>query len=206
MIRQLQSIKNQRLSIKYLNKYETKKEFKNTILLILSSNVCFYDYHIYNSIDKFSDLNTELKIINFDFLPQFGDIFDFFKFPCYIFMYNGKKIHQEQDYSNLDRFKSKVFYFLNKKEKVGDIMVNTNLTEADKIWETVKDVKLEMFALPNQTLSMYCVKKEASPDKLFLEYKISSVIPAVEAVLSSKYNVEVQDKYLVLSNKKVSNF
>ena len=41
-------------------------------------------------------------------------------------------------------------------------------TEADKIWTEIKNKKIEMFALPDQTVSQYCKPISVDPNKLFL--------------------------------------
>lgn len=75
-------------------------------------------------------------------------------------------------------------------------------TDAEKIWDTIKNVQLDMFALPDQTVSKYCTPIAVEPSKLYLTYKgIGAVLPAMETALSKKYNVEVVDKYIVVSNK-----
>ena len=77
-----------------------------------------------------------------------------------------------------------------------------NKTDADKIWDEIKDLKIEMFALPNQQVHHYCKPVSIDPSKLFLTTTAGSVLPSLEAVISPKYVVEKQDKFLVISPAK----
>jgi len=76
-------------------------------------------------------------------------------------------------------------------------------TVASEIWEDIKDKSIEMFALPNQKVFMYCEPKEIEPSKCYLQVKASSVLPALETVLGTKYNVE-RNMYFVVVSKKVA--
>src|SRR5208337_2207524 len=61
-------------------------------------------------------------------------------------------------------------------------------TTAEKIWLHIKDVRLDMFGLPPQTISKYCSPVPADPNKLFLSYKVGAVLPAMESALMSVYD------------------
>lgn len=71
-------------------------------------------------------------------------------------------------------------------------------TAADKIWEEIKDLRIEMFALPDQRVEHYCKPVSIDPTKLFLITTAGSVLPALEAVVGPKYTVEKQDKFLLV--------
>lgn len=77
----------------------------------------------------------------------------------------------------------------------------TVLTEADKLWNQIKDLKIEMFALPDQTVSKYCIKAVVEPSKLYLLSNVGAFLPALEMALNNKYLVETMDKYIVVSKK-----
>lgn len=72
-------------------------------------------------------------------------------------------------------------------------------TEAEKIWDEIKGLKIEMFALPNQQVQHYCKPVSIDPAKLFLVVTAGSVLPSLESVVSPKYVVEKQDKFLIVS-------
>lgn len=77
-------------------------------------------------------------------------------------------------------------------------------TEAGKIWLEIKDKNINMFALPNQKVHQYCQPKVVEPTKLYLIVSVSSVLPLLEESIGAKYNVELVNKYVVVSRKQES--
>jgi hypothetical protein len=75
-------------------------------------------------------------------------------------------------------------------------------TEAEKIWNEIKEKSIEMFALPNQKVQKYCKVITIEPTKLYLIPSAASVLPALELALGDRYSVEVVDKYLAVSRNK----
>jgi hypothetical protein len=88
-----------------------------------------------------------------------------------------------------------------KMEKKLDKLENTKQVKTliDKIWDDIKDKPLEMFALPQQFVHMYCEPITIEPTKLYLKYKVPAVLPALEEVLKNKYIVERANKYICIS-------
>lgn len=84
-----------------------------------------------------------------------------------------------------------------------EVQVPPVKSTADKIWDDIKNVELEMFALPGQILSTYCSQVKVNPDKLYLEPKknIGALLPTLENVLIKKYTVERVDRFIVVSHK-----
>lgn len=74
------------------------------------------------------------------------------------------------------------------------------LSNAEKIWQAIKDTKIDMFCLPNQVVNMYCKPVTVEPSKLYLDYKAQAVLPALESAFKNIYNVEFVGKYIVVSN------
>lgn len=74
-------------------------------------------------------------------------------------------------------------------------------TPADKMWDEIKDLTIEMFALPNQRVHQYCSPVTVDPSKLFLLTSAGSVLTALEAVIGSKYSVERQERFVVVTPK-----
>lgn len=72
-------------------------------------------------------------------------------------------------------------------------------TEAGKIWSEIKEKNINMFSLPNQTVSQYCQPKVVEPSKLYLIISVSAALPALEAAIGNKYSVELVNKYIVVS-------
>jgi len=86
-----------------------------------------------------------------------------------------------------------------KSEVVGQKSVK--LTVAGEIWEEIKDKNIDMFALPNQKVHMYCEPKEIEPTKCYLNAKASAVLPALEVSVGPKYSVERNAHFIVVSRK-----
>jgi hypothetical protein len=96
-------------------------------------------------------------------------------------------------------------------------------TEAEKIWDEIKDLKIEMFALPSQFVWQHCTALpfDVDPNRLFLTTRSTATLPSLEASLDSftkdtkqavaefakrghvlevkEYKVELVDKYVVVS-------
>lgn len=91
-------------------------------------------------------------------------------------------------------------------------------TEAEKIWNEIKDRSIDLFALPGQVVSGYCKPLNVEPSKCYLTITASSVLPALEIALqptpheeraakASKsapklYDIERNDKFIIVSRKK----
>lgn len=69
------------------------------------------------------------------------------------------------------------------------------------IWESIKDLPIELFALPNQKVSMHCKYVPISNDVCFVQSTLTSFLPMLELAVSTKFNVEMQDKFILVSEK-----
>lgn len=83
-------------------------------------------------------------------------------------------------------------------------------TVANQIWDDIKDREVAMFAIPNQFVHQYCEPAPLDPSRCFLKLlsKASSFIPAIEEAIGankklSKYNLEVQGDYIIVSRNNV---
>lgn len=72
-------------------------------------------------------------------------------------------------------------------------------TEADLIWDEIKDKNIDMFALPDQVVSQYCKPAVVEPSKLYLRTSASCTLPSLEAAVGKKFTVELLDKYVVVA-------
>lgn len=72
-------------------------------------------------------------------------------------------------------------------------------TTAGDIWNEISVLPIEMFALPNQFVSMHCHPVFIDDTKLHLIANSSAVFPSLEVAIGKKYSVELVDKYLVVS-------
>lgn len=58
-------------------------------------------------------------------------------------------------------------------------------TPADKLWEKIKELPLELYSLPNQTLSGNCTRVNVSPDQLHLKLNSGAVVAAMTEALKT---------------------
>jgi len=86
--------------------------------------------------------------------------------------------------------------------KSEDVNVEDVKTEADKIWEEIKDKSIDMFSLPNQQVFQYCQPIPIDPSKLYVKLQATSVLPSLEAAVGKKFEVSLLDKYIVISRVK----
>jgi hypothetical protein len=74
-------------------------------------------------------------------------------------------------------------------------------TTAEKMWDEIRSLELLMFSLPGQTVELHCTPVIVEPNRLYLTIKSGSVLPALEETLGKNYNVEVSEKYIIVSKK-----
>lgn len=72
------------------------------------------------------------------------------------------------------------------------------LTEAEKMWNEIKDKSIEMFGLPDQVIAMHCGVVTVDPSVLYLTVRSSAVLPSLEAAISPAFTVEMADKYVLV--------
>jgi hypothetical protein len=56
-------------------------------------------------------------------------------------------------------------------------------TESDKLWEKMRQLPLDIFALPDQTVEMHCKRVPLDPNSVHLKLKSTAVLPALEQSL-----------------------
>jgi|SRR5271166_769695 len=74
-------------------------------------------------------------------------------------------------------------------------------TQAELIWNDIKDAKFPMFGMKDQTVADYCNPVWVDPSKCFLTTKASSALPLLEEIFADKYAFEAAHKYIVVSRK-----
>lgn len=74
-------------------------------------------------------------------------------------------------------------------------------TPASKLWDEIKVKKIDMFALPNQTVEMHCEPVVVDPTRLFLKPKSNAVLPSLEAALGDSFSIELAKHYLIVTKK-----
>jgi hypothetical protein len=75
------------------------------------------------------------------------------------------------------------------------------VSEADKIWNEIKNSTIDMFALPDQKVHQYVKQVKIDPSKLFLVASATSVLPSLETAIQGKFTVEQVDKFIVVKRK-----
>lgn len=72
-------------------------------------------------------------------------------------------------------------------------------TEAQKIWEEIKDLPIQMFGLPDQTIVMHANPVTVEPSKLYLVIRSSAALPSLEESIKGKFSVELADKFVIVT-------
>lgn len=71
-------------------------------------------------------------------------------------------------------------------------------TPAEQIWDDIKSTPINLFGLPNQFVSQHCAPVSVEPSKLYLVSRSSAFLPALEAALTTKFSVELADKWIIV--------
>ena len=90
------------------------------------------------------------------------------------------------------------------KSKTKELEPKKELTQAEVIWNEIKDLDLFLYALPNQFVHKYCKPFPLDPSKLYLEYNARThgiILPLLEEAIKMKYNVEPVDRFLMITVK-----
>ena len=97
-------------------------------------------------------------------------------------------------------------------------------TEAQLIWDEIKDLPIQMFGLPGQTVAQHCNPVWIEPTHLYVTIRASAALPALETALkehgdnvaavvkrsggvnNSVFTVELADKFVIVTRAKPSIF
>jgi hypothetical protein len=88
---------------------------------------------------------------------------------------------------------------MNKPETETVVTSVAKMTTATKIWDTIKNKKIEIFSLPNQFVHMHCKPIEIEPSKLYVTTTITAMLPALEELLNGQYTVSQSNKYICIA-------
>ncbi len=79
-------------------------------------------------------------------------------------------------------------------------------TKADVIWDQIKDLPVEIYALPDQTLKQHVERLQVTEDQVHLRIKSPAIVPALEESLSKvklargeKFDILPQKNFIVVS-------
>ena len=71
--------------------------------------------------------------------------------------------------------------------KKADTSKKAEKTDAEKLWDKIKDVPIDLYALPDQVVSQHVTREakleKAVPDAVHLTLKSAAVLPALEEAL-----------------------
>ncbi|KKN60996.1 hypothetical protein LCGC14_0526210 [marine sediment metagenome] len=71
-------------------------------------------------------------------------------------------------------------------------MTDKKVNEADSIWAEIRNLPIEMFALPNQRVENHLLRVRGVPNELYLTAKSPAALPALEALLGGQVTLRVE--------------
>jgi len=84
--------------------------------------------------------------------------------------------------------------------------VTPHQTEAEKIWDEIRSLPIQMFGLPNQTVAQHAVPFPIEPSKLYLTIRSSATLPSLEVAVGDRFTVEQADRFVIVARKSASPF
>lgn len=108
-----------------------------------------------------------------------------------------KKAPQANSATDKSAHAKKTEEAVTKKQSGVEVMLEG--TEAGAIWNEIKDKAIDLFAIPDQKIHQHAAPYPIEPSKLYLITKATSALPAIETAVGNKFNVELMDKYVVVS-------
>lgn len=77
------------------------------------------------------------------------------------------------------------------------------LTVGEQIWEEIKNKDIFMFGLLGKKVQEFVQPNAIEPNKCYLTYHPTAVIPALEEAVGKNYTVSTSGKYLIVERAKV---
>ncbi len=84
--------------------------------------------------------------------------------------------------------------------------VMNKITESDKIWNEIKDLQINIFALPNQTVGQHVKRVEINTNELHLKLNSSAAISSLEEKLgqySKSLKLETAGEYVIITRTNI---
>lgn len=72
------------------------------------------------------------------------------------------------------------------------------LSEADKIWNEIKDMPIAMFGLPGQAIFQHVTPVSVEPSALYVTIRSSATLPSLETAIQPMFTVELADKFVII--------
>ncbi len=70
--------------------------------------------------------------------------------------------------------------------------------EAEVMWNEIRNLPIQMFGLPNQTVGQHCSFYAIDPNQLYLVIRSSATLPSLEAAIAPRFVVELVDKFVLV--------
>lgn len=75
----------------------------------------------------------------------------------------------------------------------------TKKAESDLIWDEIKDISIDIYALPNQKVSGHVNKVNIPGNQLMVTLNSTAALPALEtAIVKRGFEVEQTPKYIIV--------
>lgn len=71
-------------------------------------------------------------------------------------------------------------------------------SEAEKIWDEVKNRPIQMFGLPDQFVFQHATFITVEPTSAYVIIRSSATLPSLEAAVAPDFTVELADKFVII--------
>lgn len=71
-------------------------------------------------------------------------------------------------------------------------------TEAEKMWDEIKNRPIDMFGLPDQFVFQHATFITIEPSSLYVTIRSSATLPSLEAAVKPDFTVELADKFVII--------
>lgn len=73
--------------------------------------------------------------------------------------------------------------------------------DSEKMWEEISHLPIQVYALSGQRVEHHVSRLQVPGKTLFLKLKSSSVLPALEEAVGSRFAVEVAEGYICIKRR-----
>lgn len=71
-------------------------------------------------------------------------------------------------------------------------------SEAEKIWDEIKNRPIQMFGLPDQFVFQHATYITVEPTSAYVIIRSSATLPSLEAAVAPNFTVELADKFVII--------
>lgn len=71
-------------------------------------------------------------------------------------------------------------------------------TDAEKIWDEIKNRPIQMFGLPEQFVFQHATYITVEPTSAYVIIRSSATLPSLEAAVAPDFTVELADKFVII--------